>query len=100
MNDIEKSLLSHNYKDEKVNKQRYIYRRTKKERIKNKAFTKLLFTYMAEKKVAVIGGVVLIDQKIFLELKRFEKPGEPTSTFDWVFEGKDKEYDELYKDYI
>lgn len=70
MNEVEKAIINHKYSSAKDRKKLFIYLRTKNRRIKNKCFSTLLFSFMREKKVAIIGEVVLMDDKYYAELKR------------------------------
>lgn len=60
MNEIVKAVSTYKYKNPSANKQRFIFNRTKKERIKNKAFGNLLIAYIAENPIARFGEVVML----------------------------------------
>jgi|APAga8741244001_1050109.scaffolds.fasta_scaffold24804_1 hypothetical protein len=59
MNEVIKQILEHNYEDKTMKKQVFIARRSKSTRIQNKAFTKLLYTFMKEKPVKIVTKVAL-----------------------------------------
>lgn len=67
MNDLVKAVLNHEYSDSNMKKNVYIYKRTKKERIKNKAFKKLLSAYIGDRPFVITGGVVLMKHDIYEE---------------------------------
>jgi hypothetical protein len=59
MNEVIKQILEHSYKDGTMKKQVFIARRSKNTRIQNKAFTKLLYSFMKEKPVKIVTKVAL-----------------------------------------
>lgn len=68
MNDLVKTILTHDYEDSTMKKQVYIYKRSRSKRIKDKVFVKLFSTFTTEKPVAEIGDVVLIKMGVYREL--------------------------------
>lgn len=78
MNKVIKELLSHNYLDKGMKKQVFICKRSRKKRIQNKAFTKLLYAFMQEKPLSIICKVAKKNNSIYLELMNFaDKKVEP-----------------------
>lgn len=73
MNEVSKTILNHEYADPKMRKQVFICKRSRKSRIKDKAFTKLFYAFMEENPVKIIGKVVLMNSKMYLEFKRIEE---------------------------
>ena len=72
MNEVVKTILNHKYADEKMKRQVFICQRSRKMRIKDKAFTKLFYAFMKENPVKIIGETVLMSGKMYLEFKRIE----------------------------
>lgn len=72
MNEITKAIVAHNYGTKHLRKQLHIFKRTKKTRIKDKAFNKLFYAFMDDKPVRVMGQVVLVSDYLYtVELKKF-----------------------------
>lgn len=73
MKEIEDFLCDYTYLNKGINKNIKIYRRTKKSRIKNKLFTKIMLSAIDERKVIKCDDVVLMDYDLFLELENYKK---------------------------
>lgn len=73
MNEVSKAILNHKYKNAKMRKQVFICRRSRNKRIQDKSFTKLFYAFLEENPVSIIGQVVLVENKYYLELKRIEE---------------------------
>lgn len=69
MNDLVKTILDHEYADSTMKKQIYIYKRSRKKRVKDKSFVKLFITFTKEKPFAIIGDVVLMEIGVYRELQ-------------------------------
>jgi TPP-dependent pyruvate/acetoin dehydrogenase alpha subunit len=63
-NPIVQALMNYKYEDEKINKQVAIYKRTKKERIKNKKFVQVMSKAIKERGIIKCGELVLMDTEI------------------------------------
>ena len=61
MNAVEKALVNYTYDNQDINKWVTIFKRTKKNRIKNKQFVKILVAAIKERKVIRCDEVVLVD---------------------------------------
>lgn len=72
-NEIVKTLLNYDYGNKRLNRYKFISRRSKNQRILNKAFGYLLWAYMEQNKVGVFGKVVIIKRERLLELEGFIK---------------------------
>jgi hypothetical protein len=70
-NEIVKTLLNYDYGNKRLNRYRFISRRSKNKRILNKAFGFLLWAYMEQNQVAVFGEIVIIKKRHLLELEGF-----------------------------
>lgn len=72
-NEITEALLKYDYRDRRLNKYKFILRRSKKGRILDKVYSILLSRYMEETGIAVFGTVVIMSKKYFLQLEGFYK---------------------------
>lgn len=72
MNEVVKTIINHKYSTKKLNKQAFICRRSKNNRIQNKMLGKLLVAYLKENPVKAVGKVAIDKGKKVLVLDRFE----------------------------
>lgn len=83
MNELARTLLNHEYLNSKMKKQIYIFQRSKKKRIRDKAFDKLFAAYTDDKPFSIIGDVVLMKYELYLEiLNQTEELKEYLETID------------------
>lgn len=73
MNEIVEAVLKHKYKNINMMKQIYIFKRTKKNRIKDKVFNKLFYTFISETKVSILGEVVIMNGDYYCQFKSLMK---------------------------
>lgn len=76
MNDLVKTLLNHEYINPNMKKQKYIYKRTRKNRIKDKVFMRLFIEFMRERPATMTRDFVLLRIDMYNELvKQIEELG-------------------------
>lgn len=72
MNEVIEAIVNYKYPTKTLNKQAFICRRSRNNRIQNKVLARLLVAYLEENPVKIIGEVSLVEGKYFAELKRIE----------------------------
>lgn len=80
MNAIEKEMINYTYENKKINNWVRIFKRTKKERIKNKLFAEILVAGIKERKCVICEGVVMLDVEVYTfllnDIERLKKEKE------------------------
>lgn len=67
MNELESIVLNHEYRGN-IGRHKFIYKRTKRKRIKDKVFTKLFTVYTLENPLTVFDDIVLMEYDMYVDL--------------------------------